>query len=125
MQGPYQLTGLSGERDIIVLAGTEKVFLDGIEMVRGENNDYIIEYANATITFTPKKLITNASRISVDFEYTDRRYSRNFLGTSGIKKFMNEKLKIAFNIYRREMIRMRRLILLFRKKINKYLRSRR
>ena len=44
MQGPYQLTGLNGERDIIVLAGTEKVFLDGIEMIRGENNDYNTSY---------------------------------------------------------------------------------
>ncbi len=96
VQGPYQLTGLNGERDIIVLAGTEKVFLDGIEMIRGENNDYIIEYANATITFTPKRLITNASRIAVDFEYTDRRYARNFLGSGASTSLFEDRLKIAF-----------------------------
>jgi hypothetical protein len=95
VQGPYQLTGLTGEKNIIVLAGTEKVFLDGIEMTRGENNDYIIEYANATITFTTKRLITNASRISVDFEYTDRRYSRNFLGAGSNSAFFNNKLKLG------------------------------
>ncbi|MBK9099669.1 MAG: hypothetical protein IPM14_16490 [bacterium] len=96
VQGPYNLTGLSGEKDIVVLAGTERVYLDGIEMVRGENNDYIIEYSNATITFTPKRLITNASRIAVDFEYTDRKYSRNFFGTGGQSLFINDEMKIAF-----------------------------
>jgi hypothetical protein len=96
VQGPYQLTGLSGEKDIIILAGTERVFVDGIEMVRGENNDYIIEYSNATVTFTPKILITNASRIAVDFEYTDQKFSRNFFGTGAQTIVANNKLKIAF-----------------------------
>ncbi|NWF88232.1 MAG: hypothetical protein HXY50_02090, partial [Ignavibacteriaceae bacterium] len=47
VQGPYRLTGNNGEREIIAISGTEKVFLDGIEMKRGENNDYVIEYSNA------------------------------------------------------------------------------
>ncbi|HSW56301.1 MAG TPA: hypothetical protein VLH59_14540, partial [Ignavibacteriaceae bacterium] len=76
--------------------GTEKVFVDGIEMIRGENNDYIIEYSNATITFTPKKLITNASRIAADFEYTDRKFARNFFGSGAQTVVMSDKLKIAF-----------------------------
>jgi hypothetical protein len=96
VQGPYRLTGQSGEKDIIVLAGTERVFVDGLEMIRGENNDYIIEYSNATITFTPKRLITNASRIAVDFEYTDRKYSRNFFGSGARTLLADDKLKIGF-----------------------------
>jgi len=95
VQGPYQLTGLNGEKFIIIIAGTEKVYIDGIEMKRGENNDYSIEYANATITFTPKRLITDASRIAVDFEYTDRRYSRNFLGTGVTANLFDDKLKFG------------------------------
>jgi hypothetical protein len=91
---------LNNERDIIIIAGSEKVFLDGIELKRGENNDYTIEYSNATITFTPRRIITSASRISIDFEYTDRQFSRNFLGTGVSSKFFNDRLKIGLQFLR-------------------------
>ena len=83
-QGPYQLTGKNGERDIIVLAGTERVYVNGQLQTRGENNDYVIDYGLGQITFTSKRLITSEDRIEVDFEYTNsfQRYSRNFLGVS-------------------------------------------
>lgn len=90
VQGPYRLAGKNGERDIIVIAGSEKVFLDGIQMKRGENNDYVIDYSNAEITFTTNRIITSISRINVDFEYSDRRFSRTILaGGAGVELFDN------------------------------------
>ncbi len=99
VQGPYRLTGANGERDIIIIAGSERVYIDGIEMKRGENNDYVIEYANSELTFTPERLVTSASRITVDFEYTDRRYQRNFFGAAASSKLFGDKLNISANYY--------------------------
>ncbi len=85
-QGPYQLTGKNGEREIIVLAATERVWVDGSLMVRGESNDYIIEYGNGQITFTNRRLITSVSRIEVDFEYFPaiQKFNRNaYSGLAG------------------------------------------
>jgi hypothetical protein len=100
VQGPYDLIGINGEKNIIVIAGTERVFIDGVEMVRGENGDYIIEYANATITFTPNRLITTLSRISVDFEYTSRQYNRNFIGGGATTDLFDNKLNLKFQYIR-------------------------
>lgn len=99
-QGPYRLFGVNSEKDIIIIAGSEKVYLDGIQMKRGENNDYIIEYSNAQIIFSAKRMITSSSRIVVDFEYTDRQYQRNFFGSSAEQKLFDNKLALKFGYFR-------------------------
>lgn len=97
VQGPYRLTGANNERAIIIIAGSEKVYVDGEEMKRGENNQYVIDYAVGEIIFTSNKLITSASRITIDFEYTDRQYQRNFFGTNSSAILFNEKLNLKFS----------------------------
>ncbi len=100
VQGPYRLTGENNERDIIVLAGTEKVFINGEEKTRGENYDYTIDYSTGEIYFTPKVIITNASRIKVDFEYSDRKFERNFFGSGVNSQLFSDRLIFGFTYFR-------------------------
>ncbi len=98
LSGPYRLRGPNGERFIIILASSEKVFLDGKLMERGFDRDYIIDYNLGEITFNNHVVVTQFSRIRVDFEYAEEFYSRSNLSFS--QTVSNDRLKLYSGFYR-------------------------
>ncbi len=97
VQGPYRLQGPNQERFIIIIANSEQVYIDGKLLQRGFNFDYVIDYNNAEITFNPNIVITQFTRIRVDFEYSERNYSRVNAYASHRQSF--EKFDLFANYY--------------------------
>ena len=96
-QGPYKLTGNNGERFLIVLSGSEKIYLDGILLERGLDYDYIIDYNRAEVTFTPNRLIARETRIIVEYEYRTNNYLRSVYATN--LYYNTPKYDLNFNFY--------------------------
>lgn len=96
-QGPYRLTGNSGELFIIVVAGSERVFINGELLERGEDFDYIIDYNAGELTFTPNRLITQFDRIIVEFQYADNSFERSIFHTA--TNASNEKAQWGIQYY--------------------------
>lgn len=96
-QGPYKLTANTGDKYLIILAGTEKIYLDGKLLVRGQENDYTIDYNSSELIFTSKVMITENSRVVAEFEFSDQNYLRSL---SAINTSIGDSTRnIYFNFY--------------------------
>ncbi len=94
VQGPYQLSARDDD-DIVVLPGTETVWLNGSKLKEGENDDYVVDYDLATVTFTVRRPISAQDRIVVDFQYTTDEYQRNFFGGEAEGRFAGDAVNVG------------------------------
>ncbi len=94
-QGPYRLlaedpalasTGRLPGEDAVIVAGSERVWLGGERLDRGEQSDYTIDYDSGELWFMPRRSISSVSEIRVDFQVREGAFDRDyasFSATSG------------------------------------------
>ncbi len=75
-QGPYKIFGPNNEPNIVIVSGSDRVFVNGSPIKRGENAQYTIDYNIGEIRFNTTYPITNDMRIRIEFQYSDRNYTR-------------------------------------------------
>lgn len=96
-QGPYKLAGANGELFVLLISGSETVYVNGLAVKRGENNDYIIDYNAGEIIFNTTFSITSEMRITVEYQYSDRNYSRIIAYGGG--EHQDKKFSINAHVY--------------------------
>ena len=96
-QGPYKLQGNNGELFVLIVSGSETVYVNGIALKRGESEDYIIDYNAGEIIFNPTYPITSEMRITADCQFSERNYSR--IVAYGGGEYKTDKLIINASVY--------------------------
>lgn len=100
VQGPYRLSGREGEEFVIILAGTERVFINGQQVERGEENEYIIDYGLGEVYFTNNLLIKDETRILIEYEYIDQNFNRTLVAAEAEDDFFDGRLKFGASVIR-------------------------
>ena len=96
-QGPYKLTGENGELYVLIVSGSESVFVNGIKIERGIDKDYIINYNAGEIIFNSTFPIMADMRIQIEYQVSEKNYNSVF-GYSNIE-IINKKSKYNFSYY--------------------------
>jgi len=84
-QGPYQLPGVSGFLSTIVVE-SERVYLNGQLLQRGEQLDYVMDYERGIVRFAPERPIVASSRILVEYQILDEGAESRLVGVDGAVK---------------------------------------
>lgn len=96
-QGPYKLRGQNNELFVLVVSGSETVYVNGVPLKRGENEDYIIDYNAGEIIFNATFPVTSEMRVTVDYQFSERNYSR-FIVFSGTN-YESDNLQLNASFY--------------------------
>ena len=80
-QGPYKLVGQNGELYVLVVSGSESVFVNGNKIERGLDKDYVINYNAGEIIFNSTFPIMSDMRVQVEYQVSEKNFN-SFFGFS-------------------------------------------
>ncbi|WP_421774111.1 hypothetical protein [Gracilimonas sp.] len=100
VQGPYRLTGRNDQEFVIILAGTERVYVNGQQVQRGAEHEYVIDYGLGEVTFTNNLLIKDETRIVIEYEYVDQDFNRTMVAAEGGGSFLDGRMNIGASFIR-------------------------
>ena len=83
-----------------VVAGSERVHLDGRMLRRGAGQDYVIDYERGLLTFTPSHPISSANRVTVSYQYLEGDGRRRLVGLRGRLALGDERLRLGTTLIR-------------------------
>ncbi len=93
-QGPYYLKPKDSLNSVIILTGTEKIFLDNRLLTAEE--DYTIDYNSGSVVFANKHIISKQSKITAEFEYAETSFDNYFLYAAAGLKSGNTAFNIGY-----------------------------
>jgi hypothetical protein len=80
---------MRNDLNIVILSGSERVYMDNKLLTRGLDYDYVMNYNTGEITFTSRVLVTSEKEFNIEYQYSDLAYSRYSLFT--YNEFTSEK----------------------------------
>ncbi len=80
--GPYRLRDRSGNAGIAVVENSDVVWLNGVKLQRGRDQDYYIDYLRGELFFTGRRVLDTGDRVRVELEFQRLEY-RKTMFTSG------------------------------------------
>ena len=83
-------TTIDGITNIVIPSGSEKIWLNGKLLSRGEDLDYTIDYSKGEVYFTSKNLIYFDSDIDFEYLYRQTDYTTSYLETGIEGSLFNE-----------------------------------
>ncbi|MEE9349587.1 MAG: hypothetical protein V3U80_06025 [Flavobacteriaceae bacterium] len=95
-QGPYRIASVD-KPTLLIIAQSETVFINGKALKRGKDNDYVIDYNAAEITFNTTFPINANMRIRVEFQAGDENYTR--FVTHNKANYKNDDWEINVGFY--------------------------
>jgi len=82
-QGPYVLVSQQPGEEALLVAGSERLWLDGEPLRRGENADYTVDYAAGELWFTSRRPVQSTQEVRVDFQVRQGGFDRSYYWLQG------------------------------------------